>query len=75
MARKNRVEQLYDRHYRDMLQLNRDFVQALNRPRVQLPIPSQTAPLIKKKLTKKQLSSLARGRKILSLNRSKSAQV
>jgi len=67
--KRSRVEVLYSRHYTDMLDLNKKFIQAMSRPRIQEPNFQNTGPLAKKKLSKKQLESLARGRKILSLKR------
>lgn len=75
MARKNRVEQLLDRHYHDMLSLNRDFIQTLNRPRGVLPNTQSLDVPRRHKLTKKQLDALARGRKKLASNRAKVIQI
>lgn len=70
MAKKSKVELIYDRHYHDMLDLNQKFIQAIARP--QSVVPSQFAQLGQKpapRLTKKQLSALREGRKKLALIR------
>lgn len=75
MARGSKVEHLLKSHYNDMLNLNREFIRTLNRPRFQMPTTLQTAQKSKRKLSKKQLTSLAAGRKILALNRGKQTQI
>lgn len=75
MSRKNRVETVLDRHYRDMLELNRKFIETLGRPRVQYPNSIGTEPPVSKKLSKKQLQALAKGRKVLSLKRANTSQI
>lgn len=72
---KRKVEIIMERHYRDMLDLNRRFIQTMGRPRLQPADIQNLSPVAKKKLTKKQLTALARGRKILSLKRSNSRQI
>jgi hypothetical protein len=75
MSRKSRIEKLYERHNRDLYQLNLNFIQSLNRPRIQTLNEPISKPHASRKLSKKQLNALARGRKILALNRRKSAQI
>lgn len=69
--RKNKTEALLKAHYADLLDLNRRFIASMNRPRVQLAETLRNTPEVKKKLTKKQLDALARGRKTLASKRLK----
>lgn len=73
MSQKNKIEKIYKKHYEDLLDLNKSFIMAIARPR---PISAEiqnTGLKMRKKLTKKQLNALARGRKILASKRLKIA--
>jgi len=64
-----KVEKVITAHYKDMLDLNKRFIQQLSRPRPQVSIPYQPPPT-RRKLTKKQVKALSDGRKKLAKQRS-----
>lgn len=66
---------ILEKHYADLLDLNKRFIQAISRPRPQVPDPATMSLLPRKKLTKKQLKALASGRKILAAKRAKNGQI
>ena len=75
MTQKNKTEKLLREHYRDLLELNKSFINALGRPRAQSEMIEPMMPARRRRLTKKQLNALAKGRKILSAKRSKKTTI
>lgn len=75
MAKINRIEKIYEEHYKDMFELNKRFIRTMERPKGQIPgVPSSYA-IPKTKLSKKQLKALSEGRKKLALKRSNVLQI
>lgn len=75
MRKKTAEIKLLELHYKDMLELNKNFILAISRPRFQTPTMAPTEPRLPKKLSRKQLKALADGRKKLASNRSKTTQI
>lgn len=69
MGKKSRIELITEKHYKDMLDLNRRFISGMSRPSFPMqnlvPNPAKS----KKKLSKKQLKALSDGRRVLALKR------
>lgn len=74
MAR-SKIENVLERHYKDMLDLNKRFIGSMSRPRVQTSGIDYLSAVKPKKLSTNQLKALARGREILKSNRSKPSLV
>lgn len=70
----NKIIRLYEKHYHDLLELNKSFINTMRRPSLPSATPA-IMPLIKRKLTKKQLKALEDGRKILASKRGKFNQI
>lgn len=66
---------LHEKHYQDLLDLNKRQILAQSMPRLQMSSLPQIAPKTPKKLTSKQRKALEQGRKILALKRSQNAQI
>lgn len=75
MAKKSESEKVTERHYHDLLDLNKRFINSMTRPRPLIPGMAENAPKSKKPLTKKQLRALASGRKILAAKHAKIIQI
>jgi len=75
MGKRNKVERVLKDHYRDLLELNQSFIQAIARPQFRTTEMLNSMPKTRKKLTKKQLKALEQGRKKLASKRSKSIQI
>lgn len=75
VKRKSKTETILKQHYRDMLDLNKKFIEAISRPRSNtIPVP-QNPSQTRRRLSKKQLKALADGRKKLASKRSKNPPI
>jgi hypothetical protein len=71
MKKRSKVEAILSKHNKDLLDLNKAFINSMQRPRSAIPETGISMAKSSRKLSKKQLRALAEGRKILAAKNAK----